>query len=142
MSTPSSPSRSTEHRLEPAGVAQEATEQNYSSRRQSNPSVLLNELPTGLQHRATPLLCPGLGFLQDGQFEKRSKNLAVDLRRRSAGSRLDDFGIRLRNCVHLPPTRDGEWSLVNSASSQCYVQLPFDGLRGRTGTGLDAFRSI
>jgi hypothetical protein len=56
MSTSSRPARSTEHRLERAGIAKEATEHKYPYLHQINTRILLNELnelSRGLQHRAT-----------------------------------------------------------------------------------------
>jgi Alpha amylase, catalytic domain len=127
--------------------------------------------PPGMHQAAAVLtyLCPGLRFFHDGQFEGQTKKVSVHVGRRpiepvEAG--LRDFYARLLNCVHLPETQDGEWSLLNCAPAwdgnwtsecficfawqkpkspplvvivnyapnqgQCYVQLPFDELRGRT----------
>jgi hypothetical protein len=91
------------------------------------------------QHRAAAvltLLCPGLRFIHDGQFEGRAKKVPVHLGRRAneePDSSLLEFYEHLMACIRLPVVREGTWSLLNCApawdgnwTSDCFICFAWD----------------
>lgn len=76
---------------------------NFSVQENSNTAVLT-------------VLCSGLRFFHDGQFEGRTKKLSVHLGRRPSETvelPVRQFYDRLLDCVHQPAIRNSDWRLLD-----------------------------